>query len=173
MSEKIIIDKDIIIDADDFTEDENITYVPVIVQWTNDDKSEQVKINVEDGMTLKFEQSEKTYTANAFDTSSEEIPIWDLEKEDAYNILGISHAFEDGYIKNGKYTYVLDAEDIIRTKKASTKQLVLWIGKDGQFVKANEIKDKNVAPNGGVEILHKGVNKAGKKGTYKILMLNP
>ena len=173
MSEKIIIDKDVIIDVDDFSEDENITYVPVIVQWANDDKSEQVKINVEDGMTLKFEQSEKTYTANAFDTSSEEIPIWDLEKEDAYNILGISHAFEDGYIKNGQYTYVLDTEDIVHTKKASPKQLVLWIGKDGQFVKANEIKDKNTAPNGGVEILHKGTNKAGKKGTYKILMLNP
>ena len=173
MGEKIIIDKDIIIDANDFAEDENITYVPVIVKWTNDNEINQVKINVEDGMTLKFEQSEKTYTANAFDNSSEEIPIWDLEKEDAYNILGISHAFEDGYIKDGKYTYVLDAEDILHTKKATPKQLNLWIGKNGQFVKANEIKDKNVAPNGGVEILHKGTNKAGKKGTYKILMLNP
>jgi hypothetical protein len=173
MDEKIVIDKDVIIDINDFTEDENITYVPIIVKWMKDNELEQVKINVEDGMTLKFEQSEKTYTANAFDTSSGEISVWELEKEDVYNILGISHAFEDGYIKNGKYTYVLDAEDIIHTKNASTKQLVLWIGKDGQFVKANEIKNKDIAPNGGVEILHKGTNKAGKKGTYKILMLNP
>lgn len=173
MSEKIIIDKDVIIDVNDFTENENITYVPIIIKWMIDGKFEQVKINVEDGMTLKFEQSDKTFKANTFDTSSEEIPVWELEKEDAYNILGISHAFEDGYIKNGKYTYVLDSEDIIHTKNASPKQLILWIGKNGQFVKVNEIKNKNIAPNGGVEILHKGVNKAGKKGTYKILMLNP
>ena len=146
-------------------EEQEILYVPTIVQWVEDDKTEQRKVNIEDGLTIKLEQSDKTYTAHAND--SDDYPVLELEKEDAYCLLGISHANEDGFTKDGKYTYVLDSEDIELAQQASNRKLVLWIGSGGQFVKTDKIKDNN-----GLKIIHKG-NKDGKKGTFEILFLNP
>ncbi|MBO6087081.1 hypothetical protein J6P92_01890 [bacterium] len=156
-----------------FYNTKNVTLIPIIVQWLDNENSkvEQRKVKIEEGLTIKLEQSKKTYTAQAF---SGEIPVWDMYEEDAYNVLGISHANEDGYTKDGQYTYVLDSEDIDLAKKASGNKLSLWIGSVGQFVKAEEIKNsKDSLQNGGLKILHKGINGEGEKGTFEVLIFIP
>ena len=151
------------------TYNQEIIYIPIIVQWVEDGKTEQRKVNIENGLTIKLQQSEKDYTA--CNTENGESVVWEMEKEDAYNVLGISHANEDGFTKDGTYTYVLDSEDIELAKQASNRKLVLWIGSGGQFVKANKIVNEN--NHSGLKIIHKGINKEGKKGNFEILFLIP
>lgn len=150
-----------------------VRYVPTIIRWEENGKVEERRVNIEDGMTLKLEQSKhKTFTAKAYDTSKGKTPVWSMSKEDAYNILGISHAKEDGVTKSGKYTYVLTSEDIEAAKKATQGQMVSWIGSGGRFVKSNTIVSENPAKDGGLNILHNATNKNGERETYEISVFN-
>lgn len=150
-----------------------VRYVPTIIRWQENGKVEERKINIEDGMTFELEQSgHKKFTAKAYDTSKGKTPVWQMSKEDAYNVLGISHAKEDGLTENGRYTYVLNSEDIEVAKKASQDKMTSWIGSGGRFVKSNTIVSENPTKDGGLNILHNATNKNGERETYEISVFN-
>ena len=132
-------------------------YYPLIVQWTENGKTEQRTLKVEKGFSFNFEQSGKKYTPQAAQRAGS-ANILELKKEDAYNLLGLSHAKEDGYKnKSGQQVYVLDSKDLAKAKEAYdsnivdnlSNHMVNWSGSGARVVKAD------MTTNGGMSIIHK------------------
>lgn len=150
---------------------ERIKYVPTIVRWTENGKVQQRTMKIEEGFTFDFEQSKKyDYKPKQYNSPGK-MPVLNLSKEDAYNILGLSHAHEDSYPnKAGKKVYVLDHKDMDAAKKASqsnisdnlTNQHVGWAGSGAR------VKDVSFTTNGGLSIIHKGTNSRGQNEEYRI-----
>ena len=76
--------------------------VSVIVQWSENGKTQQRKLEVAAGTVVDSDKSGK-FTASP----SKKTPVWNMDKGDAYVLLGASHA------KNDKYSpYKLDKQDM-------------------------------------------------------------
>lgn len=146
---------------------EPVRYIPIVVRWNEDGKVQQRTVNIEEGMTFNFEQSKKNALQPKACQTKGQAYIWDLKKEDAYNLLGLSHAKEDGYKnKKGEYIYVLDSKDIEKAKAANFYEMVGWIGSGGRLVSADTIFSKDPAKNGGLAIIHNGTNSKGQREEY-------
>lgn len=150
---------------------EKINYVPTVIRWTENGKVQERTMKIEEGFTFDFEQSNKYGYKPKRYNSPGKMPVLNLSKEDAYNILGLSHANENGY-KNvkGEKVYVLDHKDMDAAKKASqsniednlTHQQVNWAGYGAR------VKDVSVTTNGGLSIIHNGTNSHGHNEEYRI-----
>ena len=149
-----------------------VTYVPTVIQWVENGKIEQRTMKIEEGFEFNFEQSDKyKYKPKAYDTSKGKIPVLSLSKEDAYNLLGLSHAHEDGYkSKSGQQIYVLNSQDLEVAKEADksnikdnlTKKQIIWAGSGARVTKAES------TTNGGLNLFHNATNSEGKREEYKI-----
>ncbi len=150
---------------------DKINYVPTVIRWTENGKVQQRTMKIEEGFTFDFEQSKKyDYKPKQYNSPGK-VPVLNLSKEDAYNILGLSHANENGYTNSkGEKVYVLDHKDLEAAKKASqsniednlTNQHVSWAGYGAR------VKDVSVTTNGGLSIIHNGTNAHGNKEEYQI-----
>ena len=150
---------------------DQIKYVPTVIRWTENGKVQQRTMKIEEGFTFNFEQSRKyDYKPKSYNSPGK-MPVLNLSKEDAYNVLGLSHAHEDGYTNNkGEKIYVLNHKDLEAAKQASasnmvdnlTHQHVSWAGYGAR------VKDVSVTTNGGLSIIHNGTNSNGKKEEYQI-----
>lgn len=147
-----------------------IKYVPTVIRWKEDGKVQQRTMKIEEGFSFNFEQSKKNYKSKAYNSPGK-MPVLNLSKEDAYNVLGLSHANENGYIdKKGEKIYVLDHKDLEAAKKADqsdmvdnlTHQHVGWAGSGAR------VKDVAFTTNGGLSIIHNGTNAQGKREEYQI-----
>ena len=146
---------------------QGIRYIPTVVRWEENGKIQQRTVNIEEGMTFNFEQSKKNSLQPKACNTKGQAHIWNLKKEDAYNLLGLSHANEDGYNnKKGEYIYVLDSKDIEKAKQAGPGEMPGWIGSGGRYVKSNTIFSNDPAKNGGLAIIHNGTNSKGQKEEY-------
>lgn len=146
---------------------DKITYVPTLVRWVEDGKVQERRMKIEEGFSFNFERS-KNYTAKAFNSKGK-IPVMNLTKEEAYNILGLSHASETEAEKKNK-EYVLDRNDLEAAKREDrsnivdnlTHKQVSWAGYGARVV------DMAVTTGGGLSIVHKGTNQYGKSEEYLI-----
>lgn len=146
---------------------DKITYVPTIVRWEEDGKVQERKMQIEEGFSFNFERS-KNYTAKAYKFKGK-MPVMNLTKEEAYNILGLSHASETATEKKNK-EYVLDRKDLEKAKQEAnsnitdnlTRKQVAWAGSGARVV------DMDITTNGGLSIIHKGINQHGKNEEYQI-----
>ncbi len=152
---------------------EPVRYIPIVVRWNEDGIVQQRTINIEEGMTFNFEQSGKNNLQPKACQTKGQAHIWALAKEDAYNLLGLSHAKEDGY-KNpkGEYIYVLNSDDIEQAKAANPNQMASWIGSGGHFVSSQTIFSRDPAKNGGLSIIHNGTNSKGHREEYYMSVFN-
>lgn len=149
---------------------DKINYVPTVIKWTENGKVQQRTMKIEEGFTFNFEQSKKSYQPKAYNSPGK-APVLNLAKEDAYNVLGLSHADENGYKNSkGEPIYVLDHKDLDAAKNASksnivdnlTRQHVGWAGTGAR------VKDVDVTTSGGLSIIHNGTNAQGKREEYQI-----
>ncbi len=149
---------------------DQIKYVPTVIRWEENGKIQQRTMKIEEGFSFNFEQSKKKYDAKTYNSPGK-APILYLKKEDAYNILGLSHANENGYTnKNGEKIYVLDHKDMEAARKAEqsnmvdnlTHQHVSWAGYGAR------VKDVAFTTNGNLSIIHNGTNAQGKREEYQI-----
>lgn len=147
-----------------------ITYVPTVVRWRENGEIQERTIHIQEGFNFEFEQSKKNYTAKAYKPNGQ-IPLLNLKKEDAYNLLGLSHADENGYeTNNGKYVYVLDSEDLNEANRINnsnsandlTYHMASWAGSGARVV------DAKINNKGGLSIIHNGYNSSGNKEQYHI-----
>lgn len=151
-----------------------VKYVPTLIRWKENGKIQERYMKIEEGFNFKFEQSGKKYEAKAYNSPGK-MPVLNLEKEDAYNILGLSHAHEDGYKnKKGQQIYVLNNKDIEAAKQADrsnmvdnlTRQHTSWAGSGARVVNVD------VTTSGGLSIIHKGTNSQGRSVEYGISIFN-
>lgn len=77
--------------------------VSVSVQWKENGKVQQRTLQIAEGTVINAENSGKFTAAKA---QKGKIPVWNMDKADAYVLLGASHAKQD------KEAYKLDKQDI-------------------------------------------------------------
>ena len=77
--------------------------VSVVVQWSEGGKTQQRTLEIAAGTVVDSDNSGKFVAAKGSKT-----PIWNMEKGDAYVLLGASHASE----KKGDSRYKLDKHDM-------------------------------------------------------------
>ena len=107
---------------------EKVTYVPTVIQWTENGKVRQRLVNIEEGFSFNFEQSNnKKYLAQAYKNNGKK-PLLTLSKEDAYAILGFSRMKDDSLEKkSGDREYFLDYQDLEAASQAEGSSQVNFL----------------------------------------------
>ena len=134
---------------------DKISYVPVTVRWTENGEVKQRKIDVQSDCVVSFEQSNKIVDFSK-NTGKPQRAVLDLEKEDAYNFLGLSHADENGYVQNGERVYVLDEKDIKAAEK-ETRSFVKDNLTDKHSARAGygaRVNEAFISTDGGFNVIH-------------------
>ena len=107
---------------------DKVTYVPTVVQWTENGKVKQRTVNIEEGFSFNFMQSNnKNYKATAYKRNGQ-MPLLSLSKEDAYALLGFSRMLDDSQeTRNGNRVFYLDHQDLEAARNADRTDQVNFL----------------------------------------------
>ena len=143
---------------------EGVNFVTTTVRWSENGNVQERKMQIAEGYEFNFEKSGKSFKARKGENA-----VLSLSKEEAYNLLGLSHASETEAEKKAK-AYVLDEKDLNVMRKDNSSDLVDNITKQhvSRAGYGARVIDVDLTTAGGLNIYHYGKNNRGQNEEYKI-----